>query len=196
MNNDKITNELGNQNYFYHHQQHSQQQQHQQQQQQYRYHDQHMTNSRQALGSEIAMTPPESRHNSDNHIETPVLELKQPIFVPSSNSNEPPKYFTDEDLNILKELLPMAETHKWKYIANKVSKSRGKKMNSEFCSARFHEFFNLPQNKSIEETKIQYIKNSNSFYDSGSETTVEGIIGSSLPYLTHSNNNFTDQKNY
>lgn len=158
--------------------------------------------------AQTLLSPPETRHNSGSiqtidpstsatafpqmsqnypspyHSTGPPF-LINPIVIPSADPHQPPKQFTEMDLQALKEILPAAETHKWKYISNKVSKAKAKKMNSEFCNVRFHDFFQLPYHLPEEESNIQYLNNSSSFYDANSETNIEGIVGTSLPYLVH-----------
>lgn len=94
--------------------------------------------------------------------------------------------FTKEDIIIIKNLLCYAEIHKWKYISNKVSKFRSKKLNAEYCINKFHSMYGLPFNpknsplhatyclKQYKEKEIQ-------------EENIEGMLGSSIPYILSNN---------
>ncbi|ODV95711.1 hypothetical protein PACTADRAFT_50393 [Pachysolen tannophilus NRRL Y-2460] len=95
---------------------------------------------------------------------------------------------SEEDLLILKKLLASAEMHKWRYISNKISKMRGKKMSTEFCRHKFHEFFGLPY-KHDDHNQVQYLKNASTAFESAVKGSSEGLIGSSIPYLVNNDSN-------
>lgn len=85
-------------------------------------------------------------------------------LMQTSNLN----FLTEKDIKIIKSLLPMAETHKWKYLSHRLSKKRSKKISSEFTKVKTHDFFGLPYT-SHTNNEIKY--------------NIEGLVGSSVPYL-------------
>ncbi|KAH3668318.1 hypothetical protein OGAPHI_002072 [Ogataea philodendri] len=94
--------------------------------------------------------------------------------------------FTEEDALVLRSLLPLAEIHKWKYVATRLSKQRSKKFNSEFCIKKFHEMFDLPfdPNHSLFNSRY-FLRPHEASNLSG--LNFEGLVGSSLPYIVCKN---------
>ncbi|KAG7698171.1 hypothetical protein KL930_001833 [Ogataea haglerorum] len=90
--------------------------------------------------------------------------------------------FTEEDAVILRNLLPLAEIHKWKFVATKLSKRRSKKLNADFCIKKFHEMFDLPFNPAHSLFNSQYFLRA-SVGTAHSKRNLEGLVGSSLPYI-------------
>ncbi|KAG7927886.1 hypothetical protein KL925_002244 [Ogataea polymorpha] len=90
--------------------------------------------------------------------------------------------FTEEDAVVLRNLLPLAEIHKWKFVATKLSKRRSKKLNADFCIKKFHEMFDLPFNPAHSLFNSQYFLRA-SAGTAHSRRNLEGLVGSSLPYI-------------
>ncbi|GME89497.1 hypothetical protein B5S28_g3501 [[Candida] boidinii] len=112
-------------------------------------------------------------------------------YVPSNPSYDISE-FTEEDILLILDVLPLAEIHKWKYISNKLSKTRSKKLNSEYCIKKFHEMYDLPfdpndsllnQNCFTQHSHHQmpFGYKNNKFGKPGKNS--EGLIGSSIPYI-------------
>lgn len=100
----------------------------------------------------------------------------------SANKNVDISQFTDEDVIILKNMLPLAEIHKWKYISNKLSKARSRKFNAEYCINKFHEMYGIPFNPKNSLLQSNYfMKLDNS--QQQREINIEGMLGSSIPYV-------------
>lgn len=104
-------------------------------------------------------------------------------YVPSDPSLDI-SFFTEEDVIILKNLLPTAEIQKWKYASQRLSKIRSKKLNAEFCISKFHAMFGLPFNpkKSLLQS-IYSMKADSKNTSNSTEENFEGILGSSIPYV-------------
>ncbi|CDK28450.1 unnamed protein product [Kuraishia capsulata CBS 1993] len=83
--------------------------------------------------------------------------------------------FTQQDLNVLIYLLPMAEHYKWKFISNRLSKLRSKKVNLDFCYRKTNEMFNLPSDAGT----------NNGHFQPPDPNSVSGLLGTSIPYLCH-----------
>ncbi len=95
--------------------------------------------------------------------------------------------FNEQDVYILKSLLPLAESHKWKYLSSKLSRLQSRKFNAEFCARKFHQMYRLPFNESNSLLKVAYSLKDKTHKDlaaSGmSGINYEGLIGSSLSYI-------------
>lgn len=119
------------------------------------------------------MTPPTSLSS------TPISST----YVPTDPSLDISQ-FTEEDIIILKNMLPSAEIYKWKYTSHKLSKTRSKKLNSEFCISKFHTMFGLPFNpKRSLLHSIYFLKADSKDMNNQKEENFEGTLGSSLPYI-------------
>lgn len=102
-------------------------------------------------------------------------------YIPS-NENIDISKFTEEDIIILNNILPLAEIHKWKYVSNKLSKRRSKKISAEYCMKKFHEMYGLPFNSENSLLHSNYLLK----FDKGQQKTeenFEGMVGSSIPYI-------------
>lgn len=94
--------------------------------------------------------------------------------------------FTEEDIYILKSLLPLAESHKWKFLSSKLSRLQSRKFNAEFCARKFHEMYHLPFNQSNSLLKAVHSLKDKGHNEQGNTlvgVNYEGLIGSSLPYI-------------
>lgn len=94
--------------------------------------------------------------------------------------------FTEEDIIILKNILSLAEIHKWKYISNKLSKIRSKKLNAEYCIRKFHLMYGLPFNPKNSLLNSNYFLKVDNGQNSEGEN-FEGMLGSSIPYIVSKN---------
>ncbi|ODV93142.1 hypothetical protein PACTADRAFT_51772, partial [Pachysolen tannophilus NRRL Y-2460] len=141
-------------------------------------------------------TPPPHPYvaNSTNKMEHHTNNLNN-YYYPQEYQYIQPTFFTEEDILVMKKLLPLAELHKFKYISNKVSKARSKKISLEFTREKFHQFFDLPLDPKIAEhhnldvsggkngSYDEKNKNKNNVNYSKSHKNIEGLLGSSIPYL-------------
>lgn len=137
-------------------------------------------------------------------------ELSPDYYKPADPSTDLSN-FTEEDVIVLKNLLSLAEIHKWKYISNKLSKIRSKKLNTEYCINKFHLMYNLPFNPKNNSLNSNYFLKMNDNHHNHNhnhnhnhthldhnisldnnntnteteekEETFEGMLGSSLPYI-------------
>ncbi|ODQ45254.1 hypothetical protein PICMEDRAFT_74025 [Pichia membranifaciens NRRL Y-2026] len=108
-------------------------------------------------------------------------EISPDMYVPADPSLDI-SGFTEEDIIILKNLLSFAEIHKWKYISNKLSKTRSKKLNAEYCITKFHAMYGLPfspKNSLLHSNYFLKIDKERK----PEEESFEGILGSSIPYI-------------
>ncbi|OWB69285.1 hypothetical protein B5S33_g1687 [[Candida] boidinii] len=133
------------------------------------------------------MEPPQSKVLFPNTA-TSTTGIK---YVPSNPSYDISD-FTEEDILLILDVLPLAEIHKWKYISNKLSKTRSKKLNSEYCIKKFHEMYDLPfdPNNSLLNQyffthqghhQMPFGYKNNKVGRHGKN--LEGLIGSSIPYI-------------
>lgn len=109
------------------------------------------------------------------------LEISPDVYVPADPSLDISS-FTEEDIIILKNLLSSAEIHKWKYISNRLSKTRSKKLNAEYCINKFHTMYGLPfspKNSLLHSNYFLKIDKERK----PEEENFEGILGSSIPYI-------------
>jgi hypothetical protein len=90
--------------------------------------------------------------------------------------------FTEEDIIILKNILSLAEIHKWKHISNRISKSRSRKLSSEYCINKFHSMYGLPFNAKNSLLHSNYFLKLNKDQHQKDEN-FEGMLGSSIPYI-------------
>lgn len=108
-------------------------------------------------------------------------QIPPDVYVPSDPSLDISS-FTEEDIIILKNLLASAEIHKWKYISNRMSKTRSKKLNAEYCINKFHTMYGLPfspKNSLLHSNYFLKIDKERK----PEEENFEGILGSSIPYI-------------
>lgn len=108
-------------------------------------------------------------------------EISPDVYVPADPSLDI-SGFTEEDIIILKNLLSSAEIHKWKYISNRLSKTRSKKLNAEYCINKFHTMYGLPfspKNSLLHSNYFLKIDKERK----PEEENFEGILGSSIPYI-------------
>lgn len=108
-------------------------------------------------------------------------EISPLVYTPSDPTLDISE-FTEEDIIILKNLLSSAEIHKWKYISNRLSKNRSKKLNAEYCINKFHTMYGLPFSPK------NSLLHSNYFLKlykekKPQEENFEGMLGSSIPYI-------------
>ncbi|GME89432.1 unnamed protein product [Ambrosiozyma monospora] len=140
----------------------------------------------------IHTTATASRYSSistKHKVETPKIYrsvnnqalISQQDYVPSDPAVDISE-FTEEDIIVLKNLLPLAEIHKWKFISNRLSKSRSKKLNSDYTIKKFHEMYNLPFNPQNSLLNSNYFLQMNKDTDKKQEN-FEGLLGSSIPYI-------------
>lgn len=112
-------------------------------------------------------------------------EISPSVYIPSdpqANTSQ----FSREDIIILKNILPNAEIHKWKYISNRLSKTKSKKLNTEYCITKFHQMYGLPFNQKNSPLDCNYglkLKSEDSQNDQEQGNNFEGILGSSLGYI-------------
>lgn len=109
------------------------------------------------------------------------------LYLPA-DSNANINQFSKEDIIILKNILPNAEIHKWKYISNRLSKTKSKKLNTEYCINKFHQMYDLPFNKNNNPLDSKYGLKINSKNDfnidiKNNGDNFEGMMGSSLGYI-------------
>lgn len=108
------------------------------------------------------------------------VDATSTTYVPADSSVDISQ-FTEEDVIILKNLLPLSEVHKWKHVSNKVSKIRSKKMSAEYCLRKFHKMYNLPVNPKNTLLNTNYLMKRDG--RTQKEKNPEGILGSSIPYI-------------
>lgn len=94
-------------------------------------------------------------------------------YVPADNVDL--SKFTASDLDTVCLLLSQAEVHKWKYISNRLSKLRSKKLSPEYAMSKFHQMYNLPFGSS------DFLLASR--YRGQLPNVSEGLLGSSLAYV-------------
>lgn len=128
-----------------------------------------------------AAEPPRRRYKYKSQSQKRISATKYVPADPSANVAQ----FSREDLIIIKNILPMAEIHKWNYLSNKLSKLKSKKLNSEFCIDKFHQMYNLPFNKNNSPLDSNYTLRANS-EDPAVGKNYEGLVGSSLGYILSS----------
>lgn len=91
--------------------------------------------------------------------------------------------FTEEDIIILKNILSLAEVHKWKHVSNRLSKAKSKKLSAEFCINKFHAMYGLPFNPKNTLLKSNYFLKMDNDENLKNSENFEGMLGSSIPYM-------------
>lgn len=132
------------------------------------------------LGKPIRYRPRlRRRYRSVNHQN----EISATVYLPADPVTDI-TCFTEEDVFVLKSLLPLAEAHKWKYLSSKLSRLQAKKFTAEFCCRKFHQMYYLPFNAANCLLGVVYLlqgKRKKNFALHGDN--YEGLLGSSLPYI-------------
>lgn len=112
-------------------------------------------------------------------------ELSPASYVPA-DPNADTAQFSKEDIIILMNILPNAEIHKWKYISNRLSKTKSKKLNTEYCINKFHQMYALPFNQRNSPLDANYslrLSPNGHLSQKDRGDNFEGVLGSSLGYV-------------